>query len=188
MKHTIIFGAPFSGKGTQSKKITENFDFKHISTGDLLREEIKNKTELGLEAENYSKQGLLSPDELVGRILQSHMQKHDPTQKFLFDGYPRTAPQSKTLLDILKNQNQEVSLVLHLKVPEEIIGERSKKRMKEENRSDDKEDIIKTRLEVFQNETLPAIEELKALGVNIVEIDGTGTEEEIFERIKQNLS
>ncbi len=183
----IIFGPPLAGKGTQSKKIIENFGLTHLSTGDVLRTEKTKNTDLGKKAEEYSKEGLLVPDELVMKIVESFYTQNKGNG-LLFDGYPRNIDQAKHLLDFLKADNNKIDSIIYLKVPKNILLERAEKRAIEENRKDDADsNTVITRINEFSSFTIPAIEYIKETGINTVEIDGTQTREEIFQLIIQNL-
>ncbi|CAM1370827.1 adenylate kinase family protein [Tenacibaculum xiamenense] len=185
--NVIIFGPPLAGKGTQSKNIIENFGLTHLSTGDVLRAEKDKNSELGKKAEQYSKNGLLVPDDLVMKIVENFY-KLNIGKGLLFDGYPRNIKQAKHLLEFLNTDNNKIDLVIYLKVPKNILLERAKKRALEENRKDDADaDTVITRINEFSKLTISAIEYIKDTGVKTVEIDGTQTREDIFNEIIQIL-
>ena len=171
MLNIVIFGAPGSGKGTQSERIVEKFGINHISTGDVLRAEIKNGTELGKTAKGYIDQGQLLPDELIIDILASTLD--------IFDGFPRTIAQAEALKKMLAERGQEVSVMLDLDVPEEELMTRLIKRGQESGRADDNEETIKKRLVVYHSQTAPLIDWYKSEG-KYQHIHGVGTMDAIF--------
>ena len=180
MKTSVIFGAPGSGKGTQSDKMIEKYGFEHISTGDVLRSEIKNGTELGKTAKSYIDQGQLIPDELMVNILASVYDSFGKEHKgVIFDGFPRTIAQAEALKQMLKDRGQDVSVMLDLDVPEDELMTRLIKRGKESGRADDNEETIKKRLVVYHSQTAPLIDWYKADG-KYQHINGLGELDRIF--------
>ena len=153
MLNIVIFGAPGSGKGTQSERIVEKYGINHISTGDVLRAEIKNGTELGKTAKGYIDQGQLIPDELMVDILASVFDSFKDSKGVIFDGFPRTIPQAEALKVMLKERGQDISVMLDLDVPEEELMTRLIKRGKESGRADDNEETIKKSLVVENTKT-----------------------------------
>ena len=144
MLNIVIFGAPGSGKGTQSEKIVEKYGINHISTGDVLRAEIKNGTELGKTAKGYIDQGQLIPDSLMVDILAAKFDSFEDSKGVIFDGFPRTIPQAEALKQMLKDRGQEVSVMLDLEVPEDELMTRLIKRGQLSGRADDNEnDFLK---------------------------------------------
>ena len=159
MKNIVIFGAPGSGKGTQSDKMIAQYGFEHISTGDVLRNEIKNGTELGKTAKSYIDQGQLIPDELMIDILASVYDSFGKEHKgVIFDGFPRTIPQAEALKKMLAERGHKVSAMIELDVPEDELMKRLILRGQQSGRSDDNEETIKKRLNVYHNQTSPLIE------------------------------
>lgn len=179
MLNIIIFGAPGSGKGTQSEKIVEKYGVNHISTGDVLRAEIKNGTELGKTAKGYIDQGQLIPDELMIDILASVFDSFKNSKGVIFDGFPRTIAQAEALKKMLAERNQEVAIMLDLNVPEDVLMTRLLKRGQETGRADDNEETIKKRLVVYHSQTAPLIDWYKT-EEKYQYIKGTGTLEGIF--------
>lgn len=179
MLNIVIFGAPGSGKGTQSEKIVEKYQLNHISTGDVLRAEIKNGTELGRTAKGYIDQGQLIPDELMVSILASVFDSFKDSKGVIFDGFPRTIPQAEALKEMLKERGQEVSVMLDLDVPEDELMTRLIKRGQMSGRADDNEETIKKRLVVYHNQTSPLKEYYKQEG-SYRHIDGLGELDRIF--------
>lgn len=158
MLNIVIFGAPGSGKGTQSERIVEKYGINHISTGDVLRAEIKNGTELGKTAKGYIDQGQLIPDELMIDILASVFDSFKDSKGVIFDGFPRTIAQAEALKKMLAERGQDVSVMLDLEVPEDELMVRLIKRGKDSGRADDNEETIKKRLHVYHSQTAPLID------------------------------
>lgn len=180
MLNVVIFGAPGSGKGTQSERIVEKFGINHISTGDVLRAEIKNGTELGKTAKGYIDQGQLIPDELMIDILASVFDSFKDSKGVIFDGFPRTIAQAGALKQMLADRGQAVSVMLDLDVPEEELMTRLIKRGQESGRADDNEETIKKRLLVYHSQTAPLIDWYKNEGV-YKHIQGLGTMDGILQ-------
>ena len=175
----LIFGAPGSGKGTQSERIVEKYGINHISTGDVLRAEIKNGTELGKTAKGYIDQGQLIPDELMIDILASVFDSFKDSKGVIFDGFPRTIAQAEALKKMLAERGQDVSVMLDLEVPEEELMVRLIKRGKDSGRADDNEETIKKRLHVYHSQTSPLIDWYKN-EKKYQHINGLGTMDGIF--------
>lgn len=178
MKNIVIFGAPGSGKGTQSDLLVEKYGFKHISTGDVLRAEIKNGTELGKTAKEYIDNGQLIPDSLMIDILASVYDALCPCEGVIFDGFPRTIPQAEALKAMLEERGTEVAGMLELVVPEEMLTERLINRGKTSGRADDNAETIKKRLGVYTSQTAPLIEWYEKEGKRHA-VKGHGALEEI---------
>ena len=183
MLNIVIFGAPGSGKGTQSELIIKEYGLDHISTGDVLRAEIKGETELGKIASGYIEKGQLVPDELIIDILAKVLDSKKESKGVIFDGFPRTIPQAKALKKMLNERNTDVSVMLNLQVDEEELINRLLERGKISGRSDDNLETIKSRLEVYHNQTAPLADYYIGEGKHVA-IKGMGTVEEIFGRIK----
>lgn len=185
MLNIVIFGAPGSGKGTQSEYIINKYGLSHISTGDVLRAERDSGSELGKLAEGYMSKGQLIPDELMIDILASvfdQKTKEDNFKGVIFDGFPRTIPQGTALNEMLAKRGQGIAAVISLEVPEEELIARLINRGKETGRSDDNYDTIKKRLDVYYSQTTPLKEEYLKNG-KLHTIEGLGTKDEIFARI-----
>ena len=180
MKNIVIFGAPGSGKGTQSDLMIEKYGFNHISTGDVLRNEIKNGTELGKTAKGFIDNGQLIPDELMVNILASVYDSFGKEHKgVIFDGFPRTIPQAEALKKMLAERGHKVAAMIELDVPEDELMTRLIKRGQESGRSDDNAETIKKRLDVNHNQTAPLIEWYKGEGIHH-HINGLGELPRIF--------
>ena len=187
MKNIVIFGAPGAGKGTQSDKMIEKYGFGHISTGDVLRNEIKNGTALGKTAKGYIDNGQLIPDELMVDILAHVYDSFGSDHKgVIFDGFPRTTPQAEDLKKMLQERGHKIAAMIELAVPEEELMARLINRGKESGRSDDNEETIKKRLNVYHTQTAPLIDWYKKEGVHH-HVEGLGTVDDIFARIVNEI-
>ena len=185
MLNIVIFGAPGSGKGTQSENLIKHYELFHISTGDVLRDHIRRGTELGKTAKQYIDQGQLIPDELMIGILAQVIDDNKELAQngVIFDGFPRTIPQAEALETLLNERGTSVSAVVGLEVPEEELIDRLVKRGQMSGRSDDNEETIKKRLDVYHNQTSPLQAFYQEKGLYKA-IKGIGTIEGIFEDIK----
>lgn len=180
MKNIIIFGAPGAGKGTQSDKMIEKYGLGHISTGDVLRDQIKKGTELGKTAKKYIDDGKLIPDDLMVDILASVYDSYGKDHKgVIFDGFPRTIKQAEALKKMLDERGHKVAAMIELSVPEEELVTRLVNRGKISGRSDDNEETIKKRLTVYHNQTAPLIEWYEKEGIHH-HINGLGELDRIF--------
>ncbi|MEG1867077.1 MAG: adenylate kinase [Bacteroides sp.] len=186
MLNIVIFGAPGSGKGTQSERIVEKYGINHISTGDVLRAEIKNNTELGKTAKGYIDQGQLIPDALMIDILASVFDSFQKSKGVIFDGFPRTIPQAEALKVMLQERGQDITVMLDLDVPEKELMIRLIKRGIESGRADDNEETIKKRLVVYNTQTSPLKEFYKKEN-KYQHVNGLGTMEGIFADICQAI-
>ncbi len=183
----VIFGAPGSGKGTQSEKLIEKYGLHHISTGELLREHIAKGTELGKLADSFISKGLLIPDEVMVDVLEHEFKENPNTSKgVIFDGFPRTIPQAKALAEMLKNYGTDVHAVVGLEVDEDELIRRMLERGKVSGRADDNLETIRKRLEVYHKQTAPLQEFYKELG-KYNPIKGDGSVEVIFGDITDAL-
>ncbi|WPX07879.1 adenylate kinase [Anaerocellum danielii] len=206
----ILLGAPGAGKGTQAEYLSKRFSIPHISTGDILRENVKNETELGKKAKEYMDKGLLVPDEIVIEIVKDRISKEDCKNGFLLDGFPRTIAQAEALDKVLQELGQKIDKVLNIEVPDEKILERMSGRRICKNcgasfhviyrppqkegvcdvcggelyqREDDKEETVKKRLEVYHAQTQPLIDYYKEKGLLVVAYG----QEEIADTTKEVL-
>ena len=188
MFNIVIFGAPGSGKGTQSEYLINHYGLFHISTGDVLRDHIKRGTELGKIASGYINDGKLIPDDLMISILEKVLDENPEKEKqgVIFDGFPRTTEQAKALKEMLARRGSKVDIVIGLDVPEEELVERLLKRDKESGRSDDNLETIKKRLAVYHNQTSPLRDHYVDEGIYAA-INGIGSIEGIFEDIKSAI-
>lgn len=186
MLNIVIFGAPGSGKGTQSAKLVEKYGLKHLSTGDILREEIKADTELGKLAGSYMSKGHLVPDELVIDILDNMIGKHSDTKGFIFDGFPRTLAQGEALGQMLEKHGEDIDAVLSLEVEEEELIDRLLKRGQISGRTDDNRETIESRLKVYHSQTEPLKEFYRTKGT-LKNIEGVGSIDDIFGSIEKEI-
>ncbi len=186
MLNIVIFGAPGSGKGTQSAKLVEKYGLKHLSTGDILREEIKADTELGKLAGSYMSKGHLVPDELVIDILDNMIGKHSDTKGFIFDGFPRTLAQGEALGKMLEKHGEDIDAVLSLEVEEEELIDRLLKRGQISGRTDDNRETIESRLKVYHSQTEPLKEFYRTKGT-LKNIEGIGSIDDIFGSIEKEI-
>ncbi|MGF7233253.1 adenylate kinase [Arachidicoccus sp.] len=187
MFNVILFGAPGSGKGTQSLKIAEKYDIKHLSTGDLLRSEIEAQTPLGKEAKQFMDSGLLVPDAVVIGMISSCFEKNKKTKGFLFDGFPRTEAQAEALDKLLKLNNAQINIVLALEVSEDELVSRLLHRGKTSGRSDDaNEEVIRGRIIEYRKKT-EAVADYYRQFDKVKSIPGEGSVEEIFTSLSEAL-
>lgn len=186
MLNIVLFGAPGAGKGTQSERLVEKYRFKHISTGDLLRGEIKASTKLGLEAKSYMDQGKLVPDEVVIGMIDAQLSQHSDVKGFVFDGFPRTVAQAEALDNLLAKHGESIAAMLRLLVPEQELINRLLERGKTSGRSDDNVETITKRINTYKVETEPVsdyYEEQRKL----VRIEGVGPIDSIFQSLCEAL-
>ena len=186
MLNIVIFGAPGSGKGTQSERIVEKYGIDHISTGDVLRAEIKAGTELGMEAKKLIDNGQLIPDALMVDILAAKLDGFSGSNGVIFDGFPRTIAQAEALKAMLAARGQEVTAMIELDVPEDELMTRLILRGKESGRADDNEETIKKRLVVYREQTSPLKEWYKNEGKHCY-INGLGELDRIFADIVEAI-
>lgn len=187
MLNLVLFGAPGSGKGTQSAKIIDKYGLHHISTGEVLRDHIKRGTELGKTAEKYISQGQLIPDELMIDILDDVLERETQGKPgVIFDGFPRTIPQAEALKGLLKKRGTDLHGVVGLEVPEEELVERMIARGKETGRADDNLETIKKRLDVYHNQTSPLKDYYTKEG-KYMPVKGHGAVDDIFLDISRGI-
>lgn len=187
MFNLILFGPPGSGKGTQSERIVEKYGFKHLSTGDLLRSEIAQKTPLGLKAQKFMDKGQLVPDEVVIGMISAAIDANTSAKGFLFDGFPRTAAQAKALDDLLQNKGASINVMLALKVDEEELVARLINRGKTSGRSDDtNESVIRARIVEYHNKTAVVADYYQKFD-KVVTINGVGTIDDIFNALCKEI-
>ena len=183
MFNLILFGPPGSGKGTQSEKLIAKFGLKHLSTGDILRSEIKHGTALGLEAKNLMDQGKLVPDAVVIGMIRAALEHNPDAKGFLFDGFPRTNAQADALDALLSEKNTSISVVLALQVSKSELIKRLLNRGLTSNRTDDRdESIIGSRIEEYERKTAAVADHYKKFN-KVVYIPGEGSVEEIFGKL-----
>lgn len=186
MLYLILFGAPGSGKGTQSDLLVDKYKLTHLSTGDLLRKEIASGSELGKTINEYISKGNLIPDEMMISMLSSHIDNTPATAGFILDGFPRTVAQAEALQNMLEQREGAQTILVDLEVDKDELINRLLKRGETSGRSDDNLETIQKRLEVYETKTKPVNDYYKAKGLH-ARIDGMGTIEEIFQRIVKAL-
>jgi len=186
MFNFILFGPPGSGKGTQSIKIAEKYNLAHISTGDIFRRNIREKTVLGLKVQSIIEKGELVPDELLVKILEDAMDQFKGINGFVFDGFPRTLQQADDLSEILGKRDEKVSKVLALEVNDKEIINRLLKRAELEGRKDDTREVIENRINVYNNQTQPLINYYDKKGV-FTSVHGIGSIDAIFNAICEKI-
>ncbi len=209
----VLLGPPGAGKGTQAKRMAAAFDLLHISTGDLLREEVGKRSALGKEAEGFMNRGELVPDVLVGKMLSKLLHSRRATLGCVYDGYPRTTAQEAMLEDLLAELNRRVDVALYIAVPDDeilarITGRRScpscgavfhlrTQPPKLEGacdscssalvqREDDREDVVRERLKVYRKHTAPLLDLYRSRGI-LREVNGAGTPEEVFQDLREAM-
>lgn len=186
MLNIVIFGAPGSGKGTQSEKLVQRYGLHHVSTGEILREEIASGTDLGNLADAYMSKGELVPDCIVIEMLDGLIRKNSHVKGFIFDGFPRTVPQGEALSRMLSKHGEDVNVVISLEVADEELIDRLLKRGQISGRSDDNRETIEARLQVYYRQTSPLKDFYRERGV-LREIMGVGTIDEIFIAIEKEI-
>ncbi|HET9434062.1 MAG TPA: adenylate kinase [Chitinophagaceae bacterium] len=187
MFNLILFGPPGSGKGTQSDRLVEKYGLIHLSTGNLLREEIANRTPLGKEAKKFIDHGQLVPDEVVIAMVDSFFDKHKDANGFLFDGFPRTVAQAQALDKLMSLKKTDIAIVLALDVTESELINRLLNRGKTSGRSDDSDEtVIKKRFLVYTNETSPVADYYKK-AKKFKAIQGEGSVDEINAALRQAI-
>ena len=182
MFNLVMFGPPGAGKGTQSLKLAQVFQLKHISTGDILREEVRRDSLCGKKAKEYMDKGMLVPDEVLINILKKVIDENRYVNGFVFDGFPRTLFQATELDIILAKEKLEVSMVLSLEVDEDELVARLAKRAIDQGRTDDKPEVIRKRLETYHETTEPLLNYFKAQG-KMVGVKGVGTVDDITRKL-----
>ena len=180
MLNLILFGPPGSGKGTQSEKLIVKYGLKHLSTGDLLRSEIAQQSQLGMEAKNFMDKGQLVPDEVVIGMISSAIENNPTVKGFLFDGFPRTSAQAAALDQLMELKNTSIKMMLAMEVGEKELMSRLLKRGETSGRSDDtNEEVVKARIIEYHNKTAAVADYYKQYN-KVVTIKGEGTVEDIF--------
>ncbi len=206
----VLFGPPGAGKGTQAKELSQKYDIPHISTGDILRANVREGTELGLKAKEYMDKGELVPDQVLIGLIKDRLEEPDCENGYLLDGYPRTIPQADALEDILGEISKPLEVVINIDVSDEEVVKRISGRRtcscgesyhvmfnppeKEGvcnacgaqlyQRDDDSEDVVRQRLAVYNEKTKPLINYYEEKGL-LVNVDGNGSVDEVFETISE---
>lgn len=187
MLNIVLFGPPGAGKGTQSTKLIEKYDLLHLSTGDLLRAELKAASPLGLEAKKYMDNGKLVPDEVLIGMVSNKVASNKMVKGFIFDGFPRTNIQAEALDEIMTNNQLEISGMIALEVTEEELTKRILERGKTSGRADDQnEALIRNRIHEYETKTAPVADFYRKKG-KYFSVHGIGTIQEIFENLCQTV-
>jgi adenylate kinase len=185
MINIVLFGPPGAGKGTQAEHLKGKYRLVHISTGDLFRYNIKNETELGKLAKSYMDKGALVPDEVTIKMLNAKVEDHLGSKGFIFDGFPRTQSQAKSLNELMISKNSQINSMVALEVADGVIVERLLERGKTSGRKDDaSEEVIRNRIKVYYNET-EILKEFYKKEDKYFGVDGVGSISEITQRISK---
>ncbi|MBU6388245.1 MAG: adenylate kinase [Planctomycetes bacterium] len=182
----VFIGPPGAGKGTQCRRLVDLLDIPHLSTGEMLRAVMEQDTALSRYVASYINAGKLAPDHLVMRIVSQKVKSPDCTNGALFDGFPRTMVQAQMLDDLLVELKRPLDVVLELQVPDEVLIDRLLKRAKIDGRADDNDATIRERLRVFHDQTKPLVQYYSKQG-KLRSVDGTKSEEEVFDAIRKAL-
>tara|TARA_Y100001934_G_C12281453_1_gene740137 strand:+ start:418 stop:1002 length:585 start_codon:yes stop_codon:yes gene_type:complete len=183
MLNILIFGPPGCGKGTQSEFLVSKYNLKHLSTGDIFRYNIKNETNLGLEAKSFIEKGQLVPDSVTIGMLNKEMRSINNLNGFLFDGFPRTIKQAQSLDQLLLKLNQEISLMICIEVPESELIKRLLIRGESSDRKDDQnKEIITNRIEIYKEQT-EILKDYYLAQNKFYSVDGTSSIQEVKEKI-----
>jgi adenylate kinase len=183
----IIFGPPGSGKGTQASQIEEEFGLKHLSTGAILREEVAKGTPTGKEAGRIMAAGDLVPDDLIVDIVRSRLPEAEAGVGVLLDGFPRTVAQARALDTMLADEGHRVEFVIALAVPEQELVQRILHRARVQSRADDTREAIEERMHEYRTLTEAVLDHYRKQGVRVEEVDGRGSPDEVFERVRRAI-
>jgi adenylate kinase len=184
MFNIVLFGPPGAGKGTQALKLVETYNLVHLSTGDILRAEMKRNSPLGKKVKNLIEKGELVPDEIVIELIRENLNNNKTADGLIFDGFPRTVEQAKSLDEMLKKESLNIALMVTLEVEEEELISRILLRGQSSGRADDSDQAtIKNRINVYNEQTTPVAEYYRQQGKH-VSIDNMGTIENTFSQLK----
>ncbi len=180
---TVLFGPPGSGKGTQAAIISERFGLPHVSTGQMLRDEVDAGTELGREVEPIMKSGELIPDDMMVRVIEHRIAQPDAADGVLLDGFPRTVPQAKELDEMLQRTGREIGVVLFFDVPEGELRKRIAHRAEVDHRADDSPEAYIERMRVYEEKTAPVVGYYQGRGTRLEYVNGNAPIEAVTESI-----
>lgn len=187
MLNIVLFGPPGAGKGTQSEKLITKYNLIHLSTGDLLRSEIAQKTELGMKAKTLMDNGDLVPDDVVIGMIRSKLNSNNQAKGFIFDGFPRTTAQAQALDELLSEMNSQITCMLAFEVDNEELTKRLLLRGKDSGRADDQnEEIIRNRVKEYNNKTAP-LKDYYTAQKKFYAVNGIGSIDEIFNSLCQKV-
>ena len=186
MTRLLLIGMPGAGKGTQAERLSHAYGIPAISTGDIFRHNVKNETELGKQAKAFMDRGEYVPDSLTNALVRDRLSHEDAKNGFLLDGYPRTADQVAELDDILSSMGEKLDAVVNITANTDEVVKRLLNRAKEQGRADDTEDVIRRRLEVYEEQTAPLIAIYESRGL-VRTVDGLGEVDEVTARIVDTL-
>lgn len=187
MLNIVIFGAPGAGKGTQAERIINKYGLHHISTGEVIRKEIASGSQMGKDMECYIAKGEFAPDELVVDIVSEYLGNNKNVEGNIFDGFPRNLPQAEAFDELMQRHGMKIDMMLSLEVPDEELIRRLQHRGTYSGRVDDCDvNVIRKRLDIYKKTTTPVADYYADQGKHIA-VDGTGTMEEIFDRIAHVL-
>jgi adenylate kinase len=176
----VLVGPPGAGKGTQAERLAERLDVPHISTGDLFRSNLRDRTPLGVEAKRFIDAGDLVPDEVTVDMVSERLDEPDAADGFILDGFPRTVSQAESLAGLLQNNDSDLDAVVELDLPDDTVVMRLLGR----GRSDDTEEVIRRRQQVYRHDTAPLLDFYRS---RLVSVDAVGTVEEITDRLFRKL-
>lgn len=183
MINIVLFGAPGCGKGTQAQRLKERYGIDHVSTGEVIRDEIRRRTELGCRMESYIAQGRLAPDEIVIGMIANYVAGHLDAKGCIYDGFPRTTAQAEAFDELLAEHGLKIDTMIDIRVPEEELVRRILLRGKDSGRADDaSEEVIRSRLDIYREQTAIVSDYYASQG-KYASVNGTGTMEEVFARI-----
>ena len=182
----LLLGPQGAGKGTQGKLISAEYDIPHIATGDILRGAIADGNELGRQAEPLLQAGQLVPDTIMIGLIRDRLAREDTERGFVLDGFPRTAVQAEALDDMLSEIDRPLGAVFEFQLPEEMAVERLRRRAQEEGRADDTPEAIRTRLDLYREQTAPLVEYYRARGI-LVPVHAGASVDDVFGEIQQGL-